>query len=76
LQTELRLLGPPEDAFGHTGAGGSCHGAWPEQRIGFSYAMNLMQDPTSGDQRALRLLTALHKSLKARGRPARDGGGK
>jgi CubicO group peptidase (beta-lactamase class C family) len=74
LQTELRLLGPPDDAFGHTGAGGSCHGAWPEQRIGFSYAMNLMQDPTSGDQRALRLLTALHKSLKPRGPSSRDVG--
>jgi CubicO group peptidase (beta-lactamase class C family) len=72
LQTELRLLGPPEDAFGHTGAGGSCHGAWPAQRIGFSYSMNLMQDPTSGDQRALRLLTALHKSAKARRRRPRD----
>ena len=73
LQTELRLLGPPDDAFGHTGAGGSCHGAWPEQRIGFSYAMNLMQDPTSGDQRALRLLTALHKAVSPRGRAARGG---
>jgi len=74
LQTELRLLGPPEDAFGHTGAGGSCHGAWPAQRVGFSYAMNLMQDPTSGDQRALRLLTALHKALAPRGRSTRRGG--
>jgi CubicO group peptidase (beta-lactamase class C family) len=71
LQTELRPLGPPEDAFGHTGAGGSCHGAWPRQRIGFSYAMNLMQDPTSGDQRALRLLTALDKSLQGNSRGAR-----
>jgi CubicO group peptidase (beta-lactamase class C family) len=70
LQTELRPLGPPEDAFGHTGAGGSCHGAWPRQRIGFSYAMNLMQDPTSGDQRALRLLTALDKSLQGNSRGA------
>ena len=75
LQTELRALGPPDDAFGHTGAGGSSHGAWPGLRVGFSYAMNLMQDPTSGDQRALRLLTALHKSLAAetrsRGRAAK-----
>jgi CubicO group peptidase (beta-lactamase class C family) len=72
LQTELRPLGPPEDAFGHTGAGGSCHGAWPRQRIGFSYAMNLMQDPTSGDQRALRLLTALDKCLQELSRGARQ----
>jgi CubicO group peptidase (beta-lactamase class C family) len=71
LQTELRALGPPDDAFGHTGAGGSSHGAWPTHRVGFSYAMNLMQDPTSGDQRALRLLTALHKSVETRGRSSR-----
>jgi CubicO group peptidase (beta-lactamase class C family) len=71
LQTELRPLGPPDDAFGHTGAGGSCHGAWPRQRIGFSYAMNLMQDPTSGDQRAPRLLSALDKALQEIGRGAR-----
>ena len=69
LQTELRLLGPPDDAFGHNGAGGSSHGAWPEHRIGFSYAMNLMRDPTSDDQRALRVLTALHKAA-ARGQGA------
>jgi CubicO group peptidase (beta-lactamase class C family) len=68
LQTELRSLGPPDSAFGHNGAGGSSHGAWPDHRIGFSYAMNLMQDPTSGDQRALRVLTALHKAAKARDR--------
>jgi CubicO group peptidase (beta-lactamase class C family) len=68
LQTELRALGPPEDAFGHTGAGGSCHGAWPELGVGFSYVMNLMQDPTSGDQRAPRLLTALHEALASRSR--------
>ena len=68
LQTELRPLGPPDDAFGHTGAGGSSHGAWPALQVGFSYAMNLMQDPTSGDQRALRLLDALHESVKAEGR--------
>ena len=68
LQTELRALGPPEGAFGHTGAGGSSHGAWPELGVGFSYAMNLMQDPTSGDQRAPRLLTALHESITSRSR--------
>ena len=66
LQTELRSLGPPDLAFGHNGAGGSSHGAWPEHRIGFSYAMNLMHDSTSGDQRALNVLSALHKAASAR----------
>jgi hypothetical protein len=45
--------------------------SWPELRTGFSYAMNLMQDPTSGDQRALRLLTALHESIASKGRSRR-----
>jgi hypothetical protein len=31
----------------------------------------LMQDPTSGDQRALRLLTALHESITSKGRSHR-----
>ena len=30
-------LGPPADAFGHTGAGGSSHGGWPSLRTGYSY---------------------------------------
>jgi CubicO group peptidase (beta-lactamase class C family) len=29
LQTDSRHLGPPPDAFGHDGAGGSVHAAWP-----------------------------------------------
>jgi CubicO group peptidase (beta-lactamase class C family) len=66
LQTELLRLGPPPDAFGHTGAGGSGHGAWPMQHLGFSYAMNLMHDSTSEDWRAQRLLTALYKSMVER----------
>jgi CubicO group peptidase (beta-lactamase class C family) len=63
LQSELSRLGPPPEAFGHTGAGGSNHGAWPAQGVGYSYAMNLMRDSTSDDQRAQRLLTALYTSV-------------
>ncbi len=59
LQTDVMQFGPPADAFGHTGAGGSSHGAWPAQRVGYSYAMNLMHDDRSGDDRAQRLLAAL-----------------
>jgi CubicO group peptidase (beta-lactamase class C family) len=65
LQTDQRLLGAPEDAFGHTGAGGSAHGAWPGQRIGFSYAMNLLRDEPERDPRAKRLLDALAEALRA-----------
>jgi CubicO group peptidase (beta-lactamase class C family) len=59
LQTEELPLGPPSKAFGHGGAGGSLHGFWPDEHIGFSYAMNLMRDDAA-DHRATRLLHALH----------------
>jgi len=62
LQTELGTFGPPADAFGHSGAGGSVHGAWPELRTGFSYAMNELRSE-EGDNRARALLAALHQSL-------------
>jgi CubicO group peptidase (beta-lactamase class C family) len=57
LQTELREMGPPDSAFGHCGAGGSAHGAWPEWRVGFSYAMNEMRESM---ERSDALLAALY----------------
>jgi CubicO group peptidase (beta-lactamase class C family) len=64
LQTELARLGPPADAFGHTGYGGSVHGAWPKQRLGFSYAMNGLRDGDPiEDPRARALLAAVFDSL-------------
>ena len=62
LQTELARFGPPADAFGHTGSGGSSHGVWPEAGIGFSFAMNELQ-PEGRDDRAKRLLSALAKEV-------------
>ena len=62
LQTELATLGPPPDAFGHTGSGGSSHGAWPGARVGFSFASNDLQ-PEARDTRARRLLAALADSV-------------
>jgi CubicO group peptidase (beta-lactamase class C family) len=64
LQIELATLGPAAAAFGHTGSGGSSHGAWPDERVGFSYAMNEMRGEGQ-DDRARRLLAALHGSLLA-----------
>lgn len=58
-QTALRWYGPAESAFGHSGAGGSIHGAWPPLRTGFSFAMNLMRRDDR-DGRAQRLLAALY----------------
>jgi CubicO group peptidase (beta-lactamase class C family) len=56
-------LGPAPAAFGHGGAGGSVHGAWPEQRVGFSYAMNELRDDPAGDERSSALLEALHRCV-------------
>jgi CubicO group peptidase (beta-lactamase class C family) len=64
LQTEQMYFGPVRNAFGHCGAGGSAHGAWPRQRVGFSYCMNAMRDERS-DHRARRLLTALAEAVDA-----------
>ncbi len=58
-------LGPPADAFGHTGAGGSTHGAWPGLATGFSYVtadLRLEQD----DGRSGELLRALHATVAGR----------
>jgi len=62
LQTELAALGPVPGAFGHTGSGGSAHGCWPEERVGFSYAMSELR-PEASDGRARRLLEALWRCL-------------
>jgi CubicO group peptidase (beta-lactamase class C family) len=63
LQAADALLGPPPEAFGHGGAGGSMHGAWPQERVGFSYAMNEMRDDVV-DERARALLDALHACVR------------
>lgn len=68
LQTETRPLGPPPDAFGHPGAGGSIHGCWPSQGIAFSYSMNLMREEAE-DERGPALLDALFRCTESEGRP-------
>jgi CubicO group peptidase (beta-lactamase class C family) len=65
LQTDELALGPPRDAFGHGGAGGSKHGCWPEQRVGFSYAMNRLFADDTADSRGRSLLGALYSALGA-----------
>jgi CubicO group peptidase (beta-lactamase class C family) len=67
LQTERQRLGPPAASFGHGGAGGSMHGAWPNERVGFSYAMNQMRDGEPVDARPASLLASLHRALPVRG---------
>jgi CubicO group peptidase (beta-lactamase class C family) len=65
IQSELQWYGPAVQAFGHSGAGGSVHGAWPHLRTGFSYAMNLMRRDDR-DGRAQRILAALHGVIAGR----------
>jgi CubicO group peptidase (beta-lactamase class C family) len=62
LQSEVGEYGPIEVAFGHGGAGGSLHGAWPQQGVGFSYVMNLMRSDDE-DTRAVSLLETLHTCM-------------
>jgi CubicO group peptidase (beta-lactamase class C family) len=64
LQSELQWYGPAASAFGHSGAGGSVHGAWPQLRTGFSFATNLMRRDDR-DGRAQRLLGVLHAAVNS-----------
>lgn len=58
-------LGPPADAFGHTGAGGSSHGGWPALRTGFSYVtVDLRLEAEDG--RSAELLDSLHAAVTGR----------
>ena len=61
LQTEEAELGPVPDAFGHGGAGGSLHAAWPSRRTGFSYAMNEARNDL---ERPHALLDALERATR------------
>ncbi|WP_027006145.1 serine hydrolase domain-containing protein [Conexibacter woesei] len=63
--TEREPYGPAPDAFGHGGAGGSCHCAWPSRRVGLSYAMNTLRDDELVDPRAQALMRALYACLEA-----------
>ncbi|QEC50859.1 beta-lactamase family protein [Baekduia soli] len=63
LQTDLRVFGPPPEAFGHPGAGGSVHCAWPLQRVGISYAMSAMRDDRPVDPRPQALMWAVHHAV-------------
>jgi CubicO group peptidase (beta-lactamase class C family) len=63
LQTERAVFGEPADAFGHPGAGGSVHGAWPSLRTGFSYVTNRLGALGAPDPRAQALLGALHEAV-------------
>jgi CubicO group peptidase (beta-lactamase class C family) len=56
-----RLFGRSISAFGHPGAGGSHAFADPENKIGFAYVMNLMEQSVLPGERALRLIDAIYR---------------
>ncbi|MCI2264432.1 serine hydrolase domain-containing protein [Sediminivirga luteola] len=62
LDDSIGTYGPVRPAFGHSGAGGGLHGAWPEHGIGFSFLSNEMLAENK-DSRAKDLLTALARVL-------------
>ena len=62
LNPNPSALGPADDAFGHTGAGGSSHGAWPSRRVGYSFVTSHLR-PETNDGRARRLLETLDACL-------------
>jgi CubicO group peptidase (beta-lactamase class C family) len=59
--TKLRAtFGPSAQAFGHPGAGGSLAFADPDNRIGFAYVMNRMENGVLRESRPARLVQALY----------------
>ena len=45
------------------GSGGSAHGAWPDERVGFSYVPTELRSAET-DDRARRLLADLYADLR------------
>lgn len=62
LADSLGTYGPAEVAFGHSGAGGGRHGAWPEAELGFSFTTAELRSEDA-DGPADRLLAALYSLL-------------
>lgn len=62
LADPIGTYGPVAPAFGHSGAGGGLHGAWPDKNIGFSFLTNEMLAEDK-DRRVKDLLQALARIL-------------
>ncbi len=57
------LYGPNDEAFGHSGWGGSFGMADPKTGLGISYVMNQMGPDLAGDVRANAIIAAAYASL-------------
>ena len=55
-----KIFGPATDAFGHPGAGGSHAFADAENKIGFAYVMNQMEQSVLPNEKSLRLVDAIY----------------
>jgi len=62
LADAIGTYGPAPVAFGHSGAGGGRHGAWPEEGLGFSFTTSELQSEDT-DERGSLLLTTLADCL-------------
>jgi CubicO group peptidase (beta-lactamase class C family) len=55
-----KMFGPSATSFGHPGAGGSHAFADPENKIGFAYVMNQMEQSLLPTEKSLRLVDAIY----------------
>jgi len=58
-----KMFGPSATSFGHPGAGGSHAFADPENKIGFAYIMNQMEQSVLPNEKSLRLVDAIYDFL-------------
>lgn len=59
----VKVWGPGEQTFGHSGWGGSCAFADPETKLAGAYVMNRQSTDLLGDQRPKRLIEAAYAAL-------------
>lgn len=59
----VKVWGPGEQTFGHSGWGGSCAFADPETKLAGAYVMNKQSTDLIGDARAKRLIEAAYAGL-------------
>lgn len=59
----VKVWGPGEETFGHSGWGGSCAFADPQTKLAGAYVMNKQSTDLIGDARAKRLIEAAYAAL-------------